>query len=584
MSDYWEDAVAFLSKTGWASKPMGDNFIVENCPYCNDNRWKFGLAKGKPVWKCYHCEEGGNLKQLAEKVGLATGFIVSPMEKPYVKPEGISETVAHLKKFPTVIKYLKSKGITGEIAQRFKLGAEKKYGDDWLIIPHIARGEILNAKYRTTTGEKKFRRYKGAKSILFNQGSISEKEVLITEGEMDCMSVNSAYGDAYPVIGTTGGAKYFAPEWVDLLLKTKKIYLCYDRDEVGQVGAKDVARRLGYGRCWNIILPEGYNDVNDLFSEDPSEFKVKFEKLKSAAKRFEIQGIQSAGSLLHRVFSTQEIDKNTSPWKSLNSLIDVRPGHLIVLTADPKAGKTSLALEWFRHRVNVFSDPVLFYCLDMRPDSLVLKVMQLEFDASTEALLSNRADYLEKGEEYFDVDPKWYMCGKFWDNYDDYFKLIRESVRRYGFKWVCFDHFHHLIQSLHHTTQEQSNIAREFKRLAEETETTVILIAQPRKRGGRRDDTMLTASDISGSSILSAAADYVITLTRKRAKIQEGSDQDISFEPEAFVLVDMTRWSSGGGRNLYFYGSTQKFTEPPDGGIIEDSEDKQEEENESEPF
>lgn len=587
MSDYWEDTQTFLSKAGWETKPMGDNLMAKNCPYCNDDRWKFGLAKDKPVWKCHHCEKGGNLKQLAEIIGLATGYIVSPMEKPYTKPEGISETVTHLKKFQTVIDYLKSKGITGTIAQRFRLGAENKFGDDWLIIPHIVKGEILNAKYRTTTGEKKFRRYKGAKSILFNQVSISEKEVLVTEGEIDCMSVNSAYGDSYSVVGATGGAQYFSPEWIDLLAKTRKIYLCYDRDEPGQIGAKDVARRLGYGRCWNIILPEGYNDVNDLFSENPSEFKEKFDKIKREAKRFEIQGIQSAGSLLHRVFSTQEVDKNSSPWKSMNSLIDVRPGHLIVLTADPKAGKTSLALEWFRHRVNVFNEPVLFYCLDMRPDSLVLKVMQLEFEASTEMLLSNRIEYLEKGEGYFTEDPKWYMCGKFWDNYQDYFKLIRESVRRYGFKWICFDHFHHLIQSLNHTTQEQSNIAREFKRLAEETETVVVLIAQPRKRGGgRRDDLMLTASDISGSSILSAAADYVITLTRKRAKIQEGEDQDSSFEAEAFILVDMTRWSSGGGRHLYFHGSTQKFTEPPDSGIMEDSEDqkKDDHEDESEPF
>jgi len=582
MVDYWEDTSAFLAKAGWETKPMGDNVMVKRCLYCNDERWKFGIAKERPVWKCHHCEKTGNLKQLAESLGLATGYIVSPMSKPYTKPEGVSETVAHLKKFPTVIDYLKKKGFTGEIAQRFRLGAEREFKEDWLVIPHIVKGEILNAKYRSTTGEKKFRRYRGARSILFNQGSINEKEVLITEGEMDCISVSAAYGDRYAVVGATGGAKHFDPDWIELLSKTRKIYLCYDRDETGQVGAKDVARRLGYDRCWNVILPEGYNDINDLFAENPIGFKERFEELKSKAKRFEIQGIQSAGSLLHRVFATQEIDKNVSPWKSLNSLVDIRPGHLVVLTADPKAGKTSLALEWFRHRVNLYREQVLFYCLDMRPDSLVLKVLQLQFDVSTDTLLKNRSEYLEKGELYFTQDPKWYMCGKFWDNYQDYFKLIRASVRRYGFKWICFDHFHYLIQSLNHTTQEQANIAREFKRLAEETETVVVLVAQPRKRGGNSGGGMLTAEHIAGSFQLSAAADFVITLTRKRVNVDEGGEAASSFVPEAFVRVDMTRWSSGGGRYLYFHGDTQKFTEPPDDDILE--ADDQQEENEEDPF
>ena len=174
------------------------------------------------------------------------------------------------------------------------------------------------------------------------------------------------------------------------------------------------------------------------------------------------------------------------------------------------------------------------------------------------------------------------MCGKFWDNYQDYFKLIRASVRRYGFRWICFDHFHYLIQSLNHTVQEQSNIAREFKRLAEETETTVVLIAQPKKRGGNSGGGILTAEHLSGSFQLSASADFVITLTRKRVNVDEEGEAEASFIPETFIRVDMTRWSSGGGRYLYFHGDTQKFTDPPDDDIVE-PEDK-EDDDEKDPF
>lgn len=570
MDQYWEDTLEFLAKTGWETKSQADNFIVKDCPYCNDSRWKFGISKSRPVWKCYHCEESGNLKQLAETVGMATGYIVQPMDKPYTKPEEDNETVKNLRNFPTVIKHLQDRGLTGDLAHRFKLGAENKHGRDWLVIPHYFRGELLNYKYRSVTGEKQFRRYKGGKSVLFNGNAINEKEVLITEGEMDCMTISLAYGDAYGVVGATGGAGSFDPEWIDLLQKTRKIFLCFDRDEAGQKGAKDVARRLGYDRCYNIMIPEGFNDINDFYTYEPQDFVYRFDRIKSEAKRFEIQGIQTAGSLLHRVFSTREVEKNSSPWKQINRMIDIRPCDLVILTADPKAGKTSLALEWLRHRVNLFREPTLFYCLDMRPDDITMKIMQLQFDVSTEDLLRSRDEYLEKGMAYFEDDPKWYLCGKWWDKKEDYFKLIRAAVKRYGFKWICFDHFHKLIESLQHTVQEQSNLVRQFKRLADETETTVLLIAQPKKRSGG----IMTADDISGSANLKAEADCIITMTRKRMVMDDEGMMEQSFEPEAFIRVDLTRQSAGGGCMLNFDGPTQKFTTREKGNRIEEEKEE----------
>ena len=61
---------------------------------------------------------------------------------------------------------------------------------------------------------------------------------------------------------------------------------------------------------------------------------------------------------------------------------------------------------------------------------------------------------------------------------------------------------------------------------------------------------------------------------------------EASFVPETFVLVDMTRWSGGGGRTLYFHGETQKFTELPDSDTMGDEESEQEQESrkEDEPF
>ena len=222
----------------------------------------------------------------------------------------------------------------------------------------------------------------------------------------------------------------------------------------------------------------------------------------------------------------------------------------------------------------------------MKPDDIALKILQLQFDSSYETILQNRDKYLEEGSIYFsDYDPKWYMCGKYWNQKEDYFKLMRAAILRYGFKWVCFDHFHKLVTSLNYTTQEQSNLAREFKKLAEETETTILLIAQPRKRS-RGEKGILLAEHISGSFQLSAEADCLITMTRKRVKLDEDGVAEQSFEPECFVRVDMTRWSPGGGVMLNFEGETQKFTQLERNDMISENspEEEPEDDTQGDPF
>ena len=110
------------------------------------------------------------------------------------------------------------------------------------------------------------------------------------------------------------------------------------------------------------------------------------------------------------------------------------------------------------------------------------------------------------------------------------------------------------MSSLSNTVQEQANLVRQFKQLAEALDIHLILIAQPKKTKA----TLRTADDLSGSAILRAEADHIITLSRKR---RTDSEDDSSFEPQTIVRVDMTRWSTGGSRLLYFNGPTQKFTE-----------------------
>ncbi len=554
---FYDDPQQFLIKAGWpADKKSGGNYIFKRCPFCNDERGKFYISTDKPLYFCHHCEETGNLYQLSKALGLLSDPIVTPIiKKEYVVPTQVGLTHQALYRDEETKDYLKARGFTGDTVKHFGIGVEEGQGKKWLVIPHMIGGKIINCKYRSLPpAEKTFRRWEGAQSILFNCDSIRKDRVVVCEGETDVMSISQGMGLNFPVVTSTTGAGSFAADWIDLLKDVKKVYLCFDRDEAGQKGAKDLARRLGYDRCWNILLPEDCNDVNDLLVQKKETFLEAFNGLIGDACRFDVDGIVSAFQELEAAFTYSARDENSSPWPALNSKLDIEPGHLVCLSADPKVGKTSMSLEWCRHRVNHYEDPVLFYCLEMTPKLLVRKLVQLELNIDREKLAEYIGLHRARATNYFQENAeRWFFCGKWFDKPEDYFKLIAEGTRRYGFKWVVFDHFHKIVTSLSNTIQEQANMAARFKRLAEELEITLLLVVQPRKPD-KRTATRLS-EDMLGSGQIRAEADHIMTLSRKRITSDQGESL---FEPETIVRVE-SRHSGGGATALYFDGPIQKF-------------------------
>jgi hypothetical protein len=72
-------------------------------------------------------------------------------------------------------------------------------------------------------------------------GDLSKPEILICEGEWDCLRLHDQGFDN--AVTTTAGAMTWLHKWTPLF-KGKKIWFCYDRDPVGQRGAAKVARQI----------------------------------------------------------------------------------------------------------------------------------------------------------------------------------------------------------------------------------------------------------------------------------------------------------------------------------------------------
>ncbi len=553
----------YVRAKNWEHKIRGDQINVKVCPRCSDGGWHFYMSKQEGgAWDCKKCQATGNLFTLMKQLGdIEEAVHPAARRTAWAKPKPADIEAYHSALFKDyeAQRYLNSRRISMDSIRRFKLGVRTKDGKRWLSIPLLSGGEWANVKYRSLPpAEKAFEREYGCRSVLFNGNAVvKHDEVIITEGEIDAITlIQNGFENA---IGTTAGAGSFDPAWVTDLEKCKKIYLCYDSDEAGQNGARASARRLGYNRCWNVVLPT--KDPNDFFLKHGVE---DFKRYLRSAVQFSLPGIvtaQGALDLLHgEIESGQDRGGILTPWENVNRIISGwRPGDLIVVTALPKTGKTTFCLEITRSLI-LRGIPALFYCLEMRPERLIRKIIQAQYRIENPTLrdIQNARVLLENTPLYFGYAYKFQKA-------EEMQTAIAEAINRYGIRFMVFDNLHLLCRS-DKVNEALSQAILGFKLLAEEVEIPIVVIAQPRKRDNSSTEIM-SAEDVRYSSAIHSDCDQMIILHRNRRASKPKEINQNTFEgkqevmdPVTLVRVEANRYGPGGETLLYYKGAESRFT------------------------
>lgn len=542
---------------------LGINFntqsgqIVIDCPFCNKAKHLY-IDPEKKVFYCQHCGGKGTWYELTKAIRPAASIVPFPQRQETLKlPSEEYISACHKKLLGPngnpAIEYLYSRKLTLEAIYHFRLGLEMKDGKEWITIPYLKGEKSVNAKYRTVPpAEKEFRRWTGGESVLFNQdclkGLQDDDEIFLVEGEIDCIALWSQ--GFKNVVATTVGANGIKPEWIDQLERFQRVNIVYDADEAGQKGAKEIARRLDYERCFIVILP--VKDANEFFIQGKTA--EDFDDCVRMARRFDVENILTIEKIFaDLVFSSNKTESLLKPqWESVARLTGAyEPGDLIVLTATPKTGKTTWALNDALHFAK-HGIPVLFYCLEMRPERLLRKVFQIELKRTEEEL---NASALRDAYTCLRGLPLWFGYNYKKCTLEVVTETIRRGVRRYGFQFIVFDNLHFLARSITHQVQEVSLISKTFKLLAEELQVPIMLIAQPRKVA---EDKVVGIEDLKDSSAIGADADQVIVLYRKKTKSKDGNSE-AAFGPETLVRVDASRFKAGGETLLCFQGDKGIF-------------------------
>jgi len=165
--------------------------------------------------------------------------------------------------------YLTSRGLDPD-----DFAWENFYGFNWICIPvRDAEGDVMFFKLRRDPGDKKnLVKYKfypqGSESSIFGLDKLKDYKnyVIICEGEFDCMLLRSKGINA---ITSTAGSGTFKDEWIDKISHIKKVFICFDNDEAGKKGARNLILKLIHTKheVFSIDLPENMEgkDISDYF-------------------------------------------------------------------------------------------------------------------------------------------------------------------------------------------------------------------------------------------------------------------------------------------------------------------------------
>ena len=247
------------------------------CPKCHETRRdkrdkSLSVDLDKGVWNCHYCGFSGHLeydehekqKWMEQQPWYQQTKI---RQKPvYKKPQPRSHAPMSAK----ALAWFKSRGISEEAVLALKIteGLEwmpQKQGQaNTVQFNYYHNGELVNTKFRT--GDKCFKLCSGAELLPYNIDAIKgQKECIITEGEMDCLSFYEC--GRHDVVSVPNGANAnldYLDDYIEEYFDDKEtIYIASDTDTKGVLLRDELIRRFGAERCRVLEYGEGCKDANE---------------------------------------------------------------------------------------------------------------------------------------------------------------------------------------------------------------------------------------------------------------------------------------------------------------------------------
>lgn len=243
--------------------------------------------------------------------------------------------------------------LTIETCEKFRYGqATLSDGRHVQVAPYYDKAGSLLAQHIRTRDKDFFFIGSGNDLPLFGQNLCppTGRQIVVTEGEIDAMSVSQAFGNRWPVVSLPNGARA-APKAIaralEFLEGYAKVILWFDDDEPGREAAEACAILLTPGKAYLASIP-GFKDANEALQAGESS---AIERAVWNARAYRPDGIVSLDEIEERVLASPEMGR---PWflpGVTKATFGRRLGELHGFGGGTGCGKTDLFMEQIKFDV-----------------------------------------------------------------------------------------------------------------------------------------------------------------------------------------------------------------------------------------
>jgi twinkle protein len=267
---------------------------------------------------------------------------------------------------------LPARGISESTCQFFGVRVGKLGGKTQHLYPYTKDGQVVAVKARGADKEFKFLGDAKHPTMFGQQLWEKGKKIVVTEGEIDALTVAQLQNCKWPVVSVPNGAqgaKKDMARQMEFFEQFEEVVLMFDCDEPGQDAAKACAELFPPGRCKIATLP--LKDPNDCLKAGKGA-----EVLQAIwnAKAYRPDGIVGVADVLESI--GRKVEQGL-PW-FLPTLTELtygrRYGELYGLGAASGAGKTDFMLQQIAYDVQELKQKVGIIFLEQAPQETVVRL------------------------------------------------------------------------------------------------------------------------------------------------------------------------------------------------------------------
>lgn len=553
----------------------------ERCPACaakgrdlkHDNLVNYGEGKGKHCFSCGYTELSDDER---ERRGI-DDYVFEESE--VSTREAITDKELEKLKGYTNTKGQDTRGISDETykhyAVRFKYDEETGDVSDHYYPYFSNTGKLEGFKVRTLPKTFSVVGKCDNDSMLFGQfrwKNSSGKYVLITAGEIDCMSAfqmleeyrKSRNSDFEPIpvvsagVGETASPKQIQKhyEWLN---NFERIVVCYDNDEAGKKAVEKLSSVLPRNKMF--VMKLSLKDANKYLEEGREK---QFINLFYNAPAYTPSGIVASNEIYNEIVERSKQQKLpfAPVLDKLNKMLagGINYGYIVNILAGSGAGKSSLINQNCVFWMTELNIPILVASLEAEAAEFGENLLSYQMGKKI-AMINDQEEKIKfvgskEAEEtaynlfnFPDGTPRLYLL----DDRGDYSKLqekIEEVVISCGVKVVVIDVISDIFAGM---SIEQIDLWMAWeKKFVKQYNCILIQVAHTRK-GGSQDKSASQGKFLTEESIIGSGTQYRsagINIALQRDKTAE--DHDVRNTTTVHLLKSRATGMTGVACELYY--------------------------------